>query len=433
MSRTISAPPPQGASFAAFRHRGYALFWAGAMISNTGTWLGNLAVPYVLFQITGSATWVGIAAAAQFGPALLLSPVGGLLADSVDRRKLLFWTQAGLGAIAVLMWLQWASGLHSPWLLIALLTLFGILNGINNPAWQSLVNDLVPREDLVSAVTLNSLQFNLARAMGPAIAGILLAGLGATWAFFFNAVSYVVVVVTLIFVRTYRNVEPAGHVRGFVNQWSQALRFLFSSRPLVVAVLMCCLVGFASNPIFSLTVVFAEAVYGVDARGLGLLTAALGIGSVLYALLSLAVRRRTGTFGRTLTWALLVLGLGHIGYSVFDWFSVGVLCGVVIGAAFLAAMATLNSVIQLGAPDALRGRIMAARHMVFSTSVAVGTLLSGIVADAWSVQGTTLILGVILLLAGLVWTVSPKLRQKLDLGASAGLDAESNKDPIKES
>lgn len=411
-----TAPPAEvpGGLFSALRHRNYALFWSGALVSNTGTWLGNLTVPYVLYQSTGSAIWVGIATAAQFGPALLLSPVGGLLADGVDRRILLAWTQAGLGLVAMLMWLQWASGLHEPWLLIALLTLFGMLNGINNPAWQSLVNDLVPRGDILSAVTLNSLQFNLARAIGPAIAGVLLSGLGATWAFFLNAASFVVVVVTLLFVRTARKIPARTAGPGFRAQWAEALGYLRAHRVLLLAVLLCCLVGFAANPIFSLTVVFAESVYGTSARGLGLLTAALGAGAVLFALAGLLPARRPASFGRKLVASFLVLGLGHAAYALLNDFSVGLLAGVAIGAAFLGAMSTLNSIIQLTAPDRLRGRIMAVRHMVFSSSVALGSFLSGFMSDAWGVQSATLLLGSLLLALAAGLGCSRTLRSWLD-------------------
>lgn len=415
ISSTQASPGVQSGLFAALKHRSYAIFWVGALISNTGTWLGNLTVPYVLYQATGSATWVGIAAAAQFGPALILSPVGGLLADSMDRRILLMWTQAGLGLVAVLMWAQWASGLHSPWLLIILLTAFGILNGINNPAWQSLVNDLVPRNEVLSAVTLNSLQFNLARAIGPAIAGVLLASLGATWSFFFNALSFVIVVVSLIFVRAYRSMQKPDKSLGFIAQWAQTLGFMRGSAQLVLCVVLCCLMGFAANPIFNLTVVFAEAVYGVDALGFGVLAAALGAGAVFFALGGLIRRKRATKMSRTLIGGMAVLALGHILYATVGTFPAGIIAGLIIGAAFLAVMSTLNSLIQLMAPDALRGKILALRHMVFSTSVAVGGFVAGYLSDLWGVQATTLALGIILLLIAVVFAGSRKLRGRLEM------------------
>lgn len=408
MTALADESSPRRRTLGAFQHRGYTLFWIGALISSTGTWLGNLTVPYVLYQQTGSAVWIGLAAAAQFGPAFVLAPLGGSLADSVDRRILLLRTQGGLGVVAVLMWVQWSAGLHSPILLIVLLTLFGILNGLNNPAWQSLVNDLVPREDVMSAVTLNSLQFNLARAIGPAIAGVLLATLGASWAFFFNAVSFGVVVVTLFFVRQHasRRTVPVGG--GFFAQWHDALRYMSGSPAMLLAISLCCLVGLLGNPIFTLTVVFAETVYMTDPIGLGLLTAALGAGAVLYALSGTVRRSRRTAFARRSALAIVALGTALVAMGIVPSFAWGVVAAMGVGAGFLAAFATLNTAIQLLAPDQLRGRILAVRHMVFSASIALGVLLAGVLTDAWGVQLTTALLGALLLLAVAVMLLMPR-------------------------
>lgn len=406
---TPAGGTPHRGSLAAFRHRGFTLFWIGALISSTGTWLGNLTVPYVLYQQTDSAVWVGLAAAAQFGPAFVLAPLGGSLADTVDRRVLLMWTQAGLGLVAVAMWIQWSVGAHEPALLIVLVTVFGVLNGLNNPAWQSLVNDLVPREDVLSAVTLNSLQFNLARAVGPAVAGVLLATLGASWAFLLNAVSFAIVVVTLAFVRQHRSRvrTPAG--RGFLVQWRDTVRYMAGSSPMLLAIGLCCLVGLLGNPVFNLTVVFAETVYATDAIGLGVLTAALGAGAVLFALAGLLRRGGPLSFARRIILAITALGLALVAMGAAPGYGLGVLAAVGVGAAFLASFAALNSVIQLLAPDDLRGRVLAVRHMVFSATIALGVLLGGVLTDVWGVRLTTALLGAALLLAVAVIVLVPVL------------------------
>lgn len=392
----------------AFRHPGYRRFWIGALISSTGTWLGNLTIPYVLFQQTGSAVWVGWAAVAQFGPGLLFGPLGGSLADTRDRRLLLLATQSGLGLVAVLMWLQWASGLHEPLLLIGLLALFGVLNGINNPAWQSLVNDLVPRVDLRSAVTFNSLQFNLARAIGPALAGLLIATMGATWAFFFNAISFVVVVLVLLTVRTHSSHIVQRAAAGMRKQWQEATRAMSASRPLILAIALCCAVGLLGNPIFSLTVVFAEDVYRTGPIGLGFLTAALGVGAVLFAVGGLVTRVRFGS-GARVGIAIVVLGIALVTLSLMPTLVAGILVATVVGASFLASFAGLNTAIQMLAPDALRGRILAARHMVFSAAIALGVLLGGVCSDAWGVQAATLLFGAVLVAIAVVVALVPGL------------------------
>lgn len=420
---TDAAPLERPGALSALRHRGYRIFWVGALISSTGTWLGNLTVPYVLYQQTQSAVWVGLAGAAQFGPSFLLAPLGGTLADTRDRRLLLLWTQLALGLVAVAMWVQWASGFHEPVLLIALLTLFGVFNGINNPAWQSLVNDLVPREDVMSAVTLNSLQFNLARAAGPAVGGVLLASLGATWAFFLNAVSFAVVVVCLLFVRQHasRVVKPA--VGRFFAQWRDAGSYVRRSRGLLLAIVLCCLVGLFGNPIFNLMVVFAEDVFETDPVGLGLLTASLGAGAVLYAVVS-SMLPRGRSFGRRAALAVVALGVALVVIGVMPTIGPAIAAGAAVGAAFLAAFATLNTSIQLLAPDQLRGRVLAARHMVFSASIAVGVLAGGALTDAWGVQLTTIVFGAVLVLAVAVVRLLPgRGFRLLDVGATEPVPA----------
>lgn len=409
----VDGPDRPRRSLGAFRHRNYTIFWIGAFISSTGTWLGNLTIPYVLYQQTGSAVWVGVAAAAQFGPAFILAPLGGFLADTRDRRKLLLWTQAGLGVVAVLMWAQWAAGLHIPLLLVGLLAVFGVLNGLNNPAWQSLVNDLVPREDVVSAVTLNSLQFNIARALGPALGGVLLATLGANWAFFFNALSFALVVVSLMMVRQHASRMREPSVGRFAAQWRDALAYMARSRAMLLAIALCCLLGVFGNPIFTYTVVFAESVFRTGPIGMGMLTASLGVGAVIYAIVQAISGRARGSFGRSAALAVTALGLGLIAMGVMPTLGWGIVAGLAVGAAFLASFATLNSAIQLLAQDQLRGRVLAARHMVFSGSIALGMLIGGFFTEAWGVQVTTVIFGALLLVVVLVVAVVPRLGFRL--------------------
>lgn len=155
-------------SLRAFRHREFRIFWSAALVSNAGSWLSNLAIPYVLYDLTHSALWVGFAALAQFLPGVLMAPYGEALADRHDRRRVLLMAQTGLAASAVALWSLWAAGIHDRYPILALVAVAGTFQGLTLPAWQSFVHDLVPRQDLASAVALNSLQLNAARAVGPA-------------------------------------------------------------------------------------------------------------------------------------------------------------------------------------------------------------------------------------------------------------------------
>src|SRR5215472_13756546 len=150
---------------AALKHRDFALFWGGALVSNIGTWMQNVTVPYVVFQITHSAGWVGFAAFASLAASL---------ADRIDRRRLLAWSQVVQGLLAMALWGAWIAHWRSPGLLIGIITVNGAVFGCTMPSWQAFLTELVPREDLLNAITLNSAQFNAARAFGPAIGGLVL-------------------------------------------------------------------------------------------------------------------------------------------------------------------------------------------------------------------------------------------------------------------
>ncbi|HAS12372.1 MAG TPA: MFS transporter, partial [Acidimicrobiaceae bacterium] len=182
---------------AALRIPDFRRFWIGATISNSGTWMQNVTVPYVLFQLTDSATWVGLASFLQFLPALFMGPLGGTLADRYPRRTVLLVAQSALALAAVGLWLLWSSGVAEPWSITAMVALFGAIAGTSIGAWQAFVSELVPRHLLLNAVTLNSAQFNAARAVGPALGGLVLGTLGPSWAFGLNALSYVAVLFAL--------------------------------------------------------------------------------------------------------------------------------------------------------------------------------------------------------------------------------------------
>lgn len=378
-----AAPPAQGLRHAvrAFRHRDFAIFWTGALVSNSGSWLQNLAVPYVIFEITGSAFWVGLATFSQFIPVMLLGPVGGSIADGHDRRRVLMVTQSLMALAALLLWAVWVAGVRDEWALLALVALSGILAGFNIPSWQAFVNDLVPRDDLLSAVTLNSLQFNAARAIGPGVAGVLLATLGPAWAFLLNTLSFGFVLAALALVRTRPTVAHGGNTgEGVLRRFRAAMRYARGQTGIAVGITVVVLVGALGNPVFQFTVVFAEDVFEVDAIGLGLLNVALGVGAVLVAPLVSgwdAVLSK-GTITR---WALLAYGAAIAVFALAPTYWVGLLALVVVGAGFLAVVSATNTSTQYIVADHMRGRVMALRVMVFTGSFPLGALVQGWLAD----------------------------------------------------
>jgi MFS family permease len=397
----------------AFRHRDFAIFWAGALASNTGSWVQNLTIPYVFYQLTGSAFWVGFATFTQFIPAMLLGPLAGSIADRHDRRRVLLATQTAMALAALALWAVWASGVRSLGAILALVTLSGVIAGINIPSWQSFVNDLVPRDDLLSAVTLNSLQFNAARAFGPAIAGILLATLGPTWAFLVNALSFVFVIVALLLVHTRPARRTTPISGGFLRQFGRAVRYTRTQPGIVIGMVVAVLVGALGNPIQQFTVVFAADEFEVGPLGLAFLNVAIGLGAVL-AFFLVSGWDNAMTKATMVRWSLLAYGAAVVAFAVSPTYILGLISLVVVGGGFLAVISTTNTAVQTIVADHIRGRVMAFRIMAFTGAYPLGALLQGWIADQVGARPTVAGAGVMLLGAGTWLAAHPVLLDRLD-------------------
>lgn len=385
----------------AFRHRDFTIFWCGALLSNTGSWLQSLTIPYVLFEITGSALWVGLVAVAQFVPMVFASPLGGSLADNRDRRSVLLFTQSAMAVTAIALWSAWTLGMRAPLGLLAFLAVLGFLNGVNLPSWQAFVSDLVPRDDLLSAVTMNSLQFNAARAIGPGIAGVLLATLGPSWAFLINALSFIAVLVALMSIRTRTTRIPREQDSGVIGQFLDAIRYTLTRPGLVLVVLVSVLVGVLGNPIFSFTVVFSGAVYHVGPIALGMLNMAFGVGAIL-ALPVVSGWRVQVRLSSLVRWGLIGYGIAMIAFGALPYYVVGLLALLAVGSCFLAVVSGVNTSLQMNVDGHFRGRVMAVRLMLFTLSFAVGGFVQGAIADVVGAQRTVVGAGILLLVSALV-------------------------------
>lgn len=260
------------------RHRDFRLFWIGALISNTGTWLQGAAVPYVLFKLTHSSTWVGMSVFASLAPGVIFGPLTGGIADRLDRRWMLFWIQTGSAVAALVMAALWIGHVRNPGTLLAVTAASGVFMGMGMPVWQGFVADLVPRSDLPAAVTLNSVQFHGSRAIGPALAGLILATVGPTWAFVGNGVSYVAVLVALWLVHARSTPKPPSG-QSLVAEIRAGVTYTRNHTPIATAMLLVVAAGFLGNPIVQLAPEFSERVYKVGAGKYGLLSAAFGLGA----------------------------------------------------------------------------------------------------------------------------------------------------------
>lgn len=400
-------------SFRAFGHRDFTLFFAGALVSNAGTWLQNVTVPYVIFKVTGSAGWVGLSTFGQFMPMMLCSPIGGAIADRYERRRVLVVTQAALAVLAAAQWLLWAGGNRSPTMLIAVSGLGGVVNGLNMPSWQAFVPSLVPRRDLSSAIALNSLQFNAARAIGPAVAGALLATLGASWSFALNALSFLFVIAALVVVRADSTPDGVRDTASVLVQFRSALAYIRTQPGIGASMVIAVIVGFLGNPITQMTVVFADDVYKVGALGFGILSAAAGVGALAAAPLVSTADERAGR-GQLIARALPVYAIAVIAFAVSPNAAVGTVALLVSGGGFLAVISASNTAVQAIVADRVRGRVMAVRIMSFMAAYPVGGLLQGWAADYWGPRRTVAGAGVGLLLCGVALRRNRTLLHRLD-------------------
>ena len=365
----------------AFRYRNFRLFWCGALVSNTGTWVQNVTVPFVFWQLTGSALWVGAAAFAQFIPIVVMGPIAGSLADRRPRRSVLLAAQAAMAGVALMLWATWVAGVRSPWALLALVGVSGVTAGLMIASWQAFVSELVPRDTLQNAVTLHSAIFNAARAFGPALGGLVLVTLGVSWSFLINALSFGAVIVALLLIRVPRLIASDGPALPIIREFGSTVRYMIARRGILACVVVVvALAGFGS-PVFQLIVVFAEEVFDVGGFAYGALGAALGLGAVLAAPLVAGwgsqVARSRLIFG-----ALSLYGVAIMSFGLAPSYWFGLVALLVAGGAYLAIAATLNTTIQLLVDESMRGKVLAAYLMAMTVALPVGALAQGAAADA---------------------------------------------------
>jgi len=397
----------------ALRHRDFRLFWIGQLISQIGTWMQSVAQAWLVLELTHSPLQLGLVSALQFIPVLLLSPVGGVLSDQFAKRRVLLISQTAMQLQAfVLAALVW-SGRIQYWHVAVLALIYGLGRAIDIPARQSYITDLVGRSDLPNAVALNSVVMNGARIVGPAVAGLLIAAFGVALAFFLNGVSFVAVLVALIAIRTEGSPDGAGRL-GIREGVLGALSYAAATPPVAFTLGLMVVVSLVVLNFNVIVPLVARDVLNQDAHGFGLLMSALGAGAVAGAFGVALFRRGQPPLaflvvsGATLCAGLMVLALvGH--------FAVAAAVLALLGSCQILFTTGCNTMLQLTAPNQLRGRVMGLYTVTFAGMTPFGSLLVGYIAEhqgvraACAVGGAIGLVGVAVLVAiahrgGLVWT-----------------------------
>jgi MFS family permease len=365
-------------TFASLAVPNYRHYIRGQAVSLVGTWMQMIAQSWLVLTLTRSSVDLGLIVAIQTLPVLLLGPYGGVIADRVDKRKLMIALQSMMGVQALVLGVLTVTGAIRFWQIAVLAALLGLNSAFENPARQSFILEIVGPEHLRNAVSLNSVLVNAARTVGPAAAGILIATVGVGVCFLANAVSFVAVVATLVTLdRTQlRPTEPAGRQAG---QLREGLAYVRHTPGLAVPLVMMGLVGMLAYEFpVTLPVIDRESLHG-GAAAYGLMTAAMGIGAVLGGLVT-AARGRLGI--RPLTIASTALGVTVVLASLAPDMPLELLALGVAGAASVSFMAIGNSTLQLGAAPQMRGRVMSLWFVAFQGSTPIGGPLVGWVIAA---------------------------------------------------
>ena len=388
----------------AFRSGEFTTFFSAGLISNIGTWMQIVTVPYVIDQLTHSTALVGVAAFCTYFPATIVSPLAGSLADRYDRRAVLLWSQAVMALMAAALWALWSTGTATVALILLCVVIGALGNGLTTSAWQSYVPQLVPRPALLSAVRLNSMQLTGARAVGPALGGLVLATLGPSYAFGLNAISFLVVIGAL-FLLTPR---PPGHVEhhGVMRHFREGLRYTRRRQVFVVPVVLVFFVGMFGVGLVQLLEPFARHVLDVGAGVYGLLTAGYGVGAVVGSFVMVVY---ADSFRRSRLAAIGLVGMaaGAVALGLSPVWGVAMGALFVMGFAQVFCTVSCNTALQLNVDEPFRGRVSSLFLMSFFAAAPLGALVGGVIGEAVGLRptlvGAAAVLGVLTVWSFVHW------------------------------
>jgi len=397
-------------TFSSLRHLDYRYLWTGTLLMGAGQWIQQVTLGWLLYELTSSSVLLGVLNGLRALPFLVTGPIAGVAADRMDRQRLMIRTQYVLIVTALGMGSLVASGLLKVWHIFLFTLITGIAWSFNEPVRQSLVPNVVPKEDLMNAVALNSAGFNLTKIIGPALGGVLIALFGAAGNFFVQSAAYIGVLVMVYWMHVPPTPEEARQSSALANL-KEGFAYVWST-PAVLALMMTAYVPRVfAVPYQTLMPVFQKDVLGVGPEGLGMLMAAPGLGAVLAVLTLATISSRLRRQGLLLLGSLIPLGIFLILFSRTTSFPLAILVLIVVGAFQILFMATTNTMLQLIVPDELRGRVMSL-YMLDRGLMPAGALFAGITAHFIGASATVSMMGlIVIVLAVLVaWRV-PLIRR----------------------
>jgi len=384
----VSAAPsydlgPLAAMFRSLRSRDYAFFWSGNFLSNIGTWMQNLALGWLVLEMTNSPFMLGLNGFLGSAPSLFFSLPGGAIADRLNRRKLMIATQTAMMLLALTLAVLTSFRIVTIAEIFAISFLTGLASALNNPAYQAIVPDLVKREDLTNAVALNSAQFNMSRAIGPTLGGLALGSLGAAGCFYLNTVSFLALIIALLSITV-----PAHPQHEGPSVWHamlDGLGYVGRNRIVILLLSVPAALSLLGLPFVVLMPVYARDLLRVGPSGLGTLMAGAGLGAVISAL-TLAAQAHIRRRQQFILICASAFSLGLILLSRATTFFWSFLLLILLGATMVGALALTNSTLQAISPPDYRGRIMSMYNLAVIGLSPLGSLQAGAVAEALGVR-----------------------------------------------
>ena len=375
-------------TFKAFQYRDFRLMWIGACTSSIGTWMQIVAQGWLIYRLSHSAFLLALDQFLGGIPIFLFSLVGGVIADRMERRRILLGSQYIQLASAALLTILVATGTVHVWEILFLSLVSGFAQAFGGPAYQALIPGLVDREDMPNAIALNSIQFNLAVTVGPALGGITLARLGEKWCFGLNALSFLAPILALSMIST--RFLPQKTTDSMLSSFKQGIQFVRRQGSMEALILLAFCMTALSMPLRTYFPVFVKDIFHRGPETYGQLLSVMGIGSICgsLAIASLGNFRHKGRVAVTM---LILLGLGISAFALSKSLAVSYVVVLLVGFAMMAVFATVNSLVQLITTDEMRGRVMSVYNFAFRGGMPMGNLLSG-----WLVPlfGAPMVLGV---------------------------------------
>ncbi len=378
--------------------RNFRIYLIGQSISLCGTWMQTVAQAWLVLKITGSGTALGFVVALQFLPVLLFGAFGGVIADRMPKRRLLLCTQVSFGVLALLLGILTATDVVTLWMVYTVAFCFGCVTALDNPARQTFVLEMVGREHLPNAVTLNTVNINMARVIGPALAGLIIAVIGIAPCFFLNAASYIAVIIALLMMNKSELSALPAQARA-KGQLRDGFRYVWSTPRLRIPLIMMAVVGTLAYEFQVILPLVAKYTFGGDAATYGIMTGAMGVGAVIGGLFT-ASRQRTGD--GPLVKATLVFGALIIAAAAMPSLPLMIVLLVGVGAGSVTFLARANSTMQLRADPAFQGRVMALWAVAFIGTTPIGGPIIGWIGQNIGPRWGMVVGGIATLFAG-VW------------------------------